>query len=149
LWNSSSLVSNTKEEVTILKKLTIFFILILCFLSFYQPADAHTLSKADTELCDTLKYALISSHREPIDQAIEKIYKDDKHAPEGLTWAVYQTEILKIKQIFGAGGDYEITLMVKPYYRAHITYGEDVITIRTDGKLVRYKHVRTYPKVDF
>jgi Protein of unknown function (DUF3888) len=132
-----------------LKKIKTLFILTICFFSIYQTASATILNEADTELCDTLKYALISSLRKPIDQAVETIYKDDKLAPKGLTWAAYQTEILKIKQLYGVGGDYEITLMVKPYYRAHITYGEDIITVRTDGKLIRYKHVKTYPKVDF
>jgi Protein of unknown function (DUF3888) len=132
-----------------LKKIKILFSLTIFFFSFYQRADATTLTEADTELCDTLKYALISSLREPVDQAVKIIYKDDKHAPNGLTWAAYQTEMLKIKQLYGAGGDYEITLMVKPYYRAHITYGEDVITVRTDGKLVGYKHIKTYPKVHY
>ncbi|MBH9964868.1 DUF3888 domain-containing protein [[Bacillus] enclensis] len=132
-----------------MKKIKILFSLTIFFFSYYQRADATTLTEADTELCDTLKYALISSLREPIDQAVEIIYKDDKRAPDGLTWAAYQTEILKIKQIFGAGGDYDITLLVKPYYRGHITYGEDIIIVRSDGKLVGYKHIKTYPKVDF
>jgi Protein of unknown function (DUF3888) len=132
-----------------LKKIRLLIILTIYMFSFYQPVSASPLNEADTELCDTLKNALISSLREPIDKAVKIIYKNDKHAPEGLTWAAYQTEMLKIKQLYGAGGDYEITLMVKPYYRAHITYGENVITVRTDGKLVGYKHIKTYPKVHY
>ncbi|UFT98397.1 DUF3888 domain-containing protein [Radiobacillus kanasensis] len=47
------------------------------------------------------------------------------------------------------GGTYEITLKVLPYYRAHITYGEDIIVVSEDGKLLDYEHVKTYPRVDF
>lgn len=59
------------------------------------------MNEADTELCDTLKMALISSHRLPVDKAITEIYKNDKNAPEGLSWASYDTEIIKIKQLYG------------------------------------------------
>ncbi|MFB9826262.1 DUF3888 domain-containing protein [Lederbergia wuyishanensis] len=112
-------------------------------------AYAATINETDTELSESLKYALILSLSQPISEAIEAIYKNDKSAPKGLTWAAYQTEILKIKQANGIGGIYEITLKVYPYYRAHITYGEDIVVIRTDGKIIDYKHVKTYPKIDF
>ncbi|AGK55220.1 DUF3888 domain-containing protein [Bacillus sp. 1NLA3E] len=79
-----------------------------------------TINEADTELCETVKMALISSLREPVDKAIVEIYKDDEDVPEGLTWASYDTEILKIKQLYGISGIYEITLKVYPYYRAHM-----------------------------
>ena len=108
--------------------------------------NAKTINEADTELCETLKYALINSLREPIDKAIVEIYKEDKDVPEGLTWASYDTEILKIEQLYGVGGIYEITLKVYPYYRAHMTYGEDKIVVSSDGKLIEYEHLKTYSK---
>ncbi len=85
-------------------------------------AKTETINAADTELSETFKMALISSLREPVDKAIVEIYKDDKNAPNDLTWASYDTEILKIKQVYGIGGLYEITLKVYPYYRAHMSY---------------------------
>ncbi|MGN7943204.1 DUF3888 domain-containing protein [Virgibacillus sp. 6R] len=106
---------------------------------------AKTINEADTELCETLKYALISSLRKPVDRAIVEIYKDDKNAPEGLTWASYDTEMLKIKQLYGVGGGYEITLKVYPYYDAHMSYGIDKVVVDTTGKLISYKHLKTYP----
>ncbi|RYG71489.1 DUF3888 domain-containing protein [Lentibacillus lipolyticus] len=109
---------------------------------------SQTINEADTELCDTLKYALINSLRKPVNKAIAE-YKDDKQAPEGLTWASYDTEILKIKQLYGVGGAYEITLKVRSYYRAHMTYGEDEIVVSSDGELIDYEHLKTYPRVDF
>ncbi|CAH2717430.1 hypothetical protein BACCIP111895_04622 [Neobacillus rhizosphaerae] len=60
---------------------------------------AKTINEADTELCETVKAALISSNREPVDKAISEIYKNDKNAPKDLTWASWETEILKIKQV--------------------------------------------------
>jgi hypothetical protein len=100
-----------------------------------------------------MRYTQISTNQnsleKPIDKAIEEIYKDDEEAPEGLNWASYDTEILKIKQLYGVGGAYDITLKVKPYYRAHITYGEDIIVVSADGELIDYKHLKTYPRVDF
>lgn len=122
---------------------------IIFMLSSNTPAYSQTINEADTGLCDTLKFALINSLREPIDQAIAEIYKGDAQAPEGLTWASYDTEILKIKQLYGVGGAYEITVKVMPYYRAHITYGEDIIVISADGELMDYKHLKTYPLVEF
>jgi hypothetical protein len=112
-------------------------------------AKTEPILEAETGLCETLQYALINSLREPIDKAIAKIYKDDKDAPEGLTWASFQTEILRIKQLNGVGGAYEIALKVNPYYRAHITYGEDEIVVNSDGELIHYEHLKTYPKVEF
>ena len=107
--------------------------------------NAKTINEADTELCETLKYALINTLRQPVDKAIAEIYKDDKDAPEGLTWASYDTEILKIKQLYGVGGLYEITLKVYPYYDAHMSYGIDEIVVDTSCKLISYKHLKTYP----
>ena len=88
---------------------------------------------------------LSTALREPVDKAIVEIYKDDPNAPEGLTWATYDTEILKIKQVYGVGGLYEITLKIYPYYRSHMGYGEDEVVINTVGKLIKYKHLKTYP----
>jgi hypothetical protein len=132
-----------------MKKVATTLILAIFLVSYNTPGYAQTINEADTELCDTLKYALINSLREPIDKAINEIYKDDEDAPEGLTWASYSTEILKIEQLYGIGGAYEITLKVKPYYHAHITYGEDIVVVSADGELIDYKHLKTYPKVEF
>lgn len=126
-----------------MKKYSVILMIVALFVSLNHTAYAKTKNEADTKLCDTVKYALISSLRAPVDQAIAEIYKDDKNAPEDLTWASYDTEILKIKQIFGIGGLYEITLKVYPYYRAHMSYGEDQVVINTDGELISYKHLKT------
>ncbi|MEH7388597.1 DUF3888 domain-containing protein [Bacillus sp. JJ1521] len=108
--------------------------------------NAKTINEADTELSETLKMALISSNRNPVDKAITEIYKDDKKAQKlGLSWASWGTEILKIKQVYGIGGLYQITLKVYPYYGAHNGYGEDEVEINTNGELISYKHIKTYP----
>jgi hypothetical protein len=110
-----------------------------------STANAKTINEADTELSEMLKLALINSVRKPVDKAIFEIYKDDKNAPKGLTWASYETEILKIKQLYGIGGLYEITLKVFPYYYAHWGYGEDEVVINSNGELISYRHLKTYP----
>lgn len=132
-----------------MKKLAVQLMIVILVIFGHTPVYSQTINEADTELCDTLKYALIGSLREPVDQAIIEIYKDDENAPEGLTWATYDTEILKVKQLYGVGGAYEITLKVMPYYRAHITYGEDIIVVSADGKLIDYEHLKTYPREDY
>jgi Protein of unknown function (DUF3888) len=78
--------------------------------------EGMTINEADTELCDTSEYAFIMSLTDPVSKAIENIYKD---YPETVSWAAYDTEILRIKQLFGVGGAYEVTLKVFPYYGAH------------------------------
>lgn len=132
-----------------MKALFLMFTFVMFLTSNNISIDSQTINMADTELTETLKYALINSLRETIDNAITEIYKDDKYAPEGLTWAVYDTEILKIEQLNGVGGAYEITLKVMPYYRAHVTYGKDIIVVSADGDLIGFKHLKTYPIVDF
>jgi hypothetical protein len=132
-----------------MKKISVVLLLAIFLTGNHTPAFSQTINEADTELCDTLKYALINSLREPIDQAIAEIYKDDKDAPAGLTWAAYDSEILKIKQVHGIGGAYQITVKVNPYYRAHITYGEDIVVVSADGNLIGYQHLKTYPKIEF
>lgn len=132
-----------------MKKVFTTLLIALCLVGYNTPAFSQTINEGNTEICDTLKYALINSLRDPVDKAIADLYKDDMDAPEGLTWASYDTEILKIKQSNGIGGSYEIALKVSPYYRAHITYGEDIVTVSDDGELIDYKHLKTYPKVEF
>ncbi|GLY12004.1 DUF3888 domain-containing protein [Bacillus badius] len=132
-----------------MKKLAVTLIVATVLVITGTSAASKTINETDTELCETLKYALINSLREPIDKAINEIYKDDQEAPEGLSWASFQTEILKIRQLDGIGGTYEITFKVNPYYRAHITYGEDKVVVNSDGELIGYKHLKTYPKVHF
>ncbi|MED4770779.1 DUF3888 domain-containing protein [Cytobacillus firmus] len=127
-----------------MNKVSIIFLVFLFLISGNEVIYAKTINEADTELSDTLKYALISSLRKPVDKAIEEIYKDDKNAPEGLTWATYDTEVIKLKQVYGVGGLYEITLKVYPYYRAHISYGIDEVVINTEGKIINFKHLKTY-----
>lgn len=114
-----------------MKKLVVMLMIGMSLVIFNTTAHAKTINEAITELCETLKYALISSLRDPVDKAIVEIYKDDQNAPEGLTWATYDAEILKIKQLYGVGGLCEITLKVHPYYRAHMSYGIDEIVINT------------------
>ena len=127
-----------------MKKIVLLLILAIILVSNNTPVQSQTINEADTELSETLKYALINSLRDPIDKAITEIYKEDKDAPEGLMWISYDTEILKINQLYGVGGEYEITLKVKPFYRAHITYGEDLIVVNTDDELISYDHLKTY-----
>lgn len=138
-----TLIGNTENEVISLKK-TVFILLLFLF-SSNDVFNAETINEADTELCETVKMALISSNRKPVDKAIAKIYKNDKGAPKDLAWASWEAEILKIKQLYGVGGLYEITLKVYPYYGAHNGYGEDEVVINTDGDLIRIKHLKTYP----
>jgi hypothetical protein len=113
--------------------------LVLGILLANTTAFAETINEADTGLCETIKYALINTFRKPVDKEITEIYKDDKNAPEGLTWASYDTKILKIKQLYGIGGGYEITLKVYPYYDAHMSYGIDEVVVDTRGKLISYE----------
>ncbi|SDM42319.1 Protein of unknown function [Bacillus sp. OK048] len=128
------------------KKIAVILMIGMFLMINYTIVNAKTVNEADTELCETLKMALITSNRKPVDKAITEIYKDDKKAQElGLTWASDGTEILKIKQLYGIGGLYEITLKVYPYYRAHNSYGEDEVVINTNGELISYKHLKTYP----
>ncbi len=129
----------------ILKKQLVLLLVVTIMVIVNTTAYAQTINEADTELCGTFKYALISSLREPIDKAIVQIYKDDKDAPEGLTWASYDTEILKIEQVYGVGGLYELTLKVYPYYDAHNSYGVDEVIINTEGELLGFKHLKTFP----
>jgi hypothetical protein len=138
-----NLFGNTENEVISLKKAA-FILLLFLFIS-NDVSNAETINEADTELCETVKMALISSNRKPVDKAIAIIYKNDKGAPKDLTWASWDTEILKIKQVYGIGGLYEITLKVYPYYGAHNGYGEDEVVINTNGDLIRSKHLKTYP----
>ncbi|MFC4323179.1 DUF3888 domain-containing protein [Litchfieldia salsa] len=53
--------------------------------------------------------------------------------------------MLKIKQLSGIGGVYEITLKVYPYYRSHWGYWEDEVVVNSNGDLIKYKHLKTYP----
>ena len=128
-----------------MKKFAIMLLVGMFLVSSNTTVYSKTINEADTELCETLRYALINRLRQPVDKAIADIYKDDKDAPEGLTWASYETEILKIKQLYGVGGGYEITLKVYPYYGAHMSYGIDEVVVDTSGKLISYKHLKTYP----
>jgi hypothetical protein len=121
----------------------IFTIMILGNITVH--AKIKTINETETELCESLEMALMSSNRKPVDKAINEIYKNDKNVPEGgLSWAAGESELLKIKQVYGVGGLYELTLKVSPYYGAHNSYGEDEVVINTDGKLISYKHLKTY-----
>lgn len=129
-----------------MKKFAVMFMIGVLFVFSNLTVNAKTINEADTELCETVKMTLISSLREPVDKAIVEIYKEDKKAQElGLSWAAWETEILKIKQVYGIGGLYEVTLKVSPYYGAHNGYGEDEVVINTSGELIKYKHLKTYP----
>ncbi|MED1607585.1 DUF3888 domain-containing protein [Cytobacillus kochii] len=54
-----------------------------------------------------------------------------------------------MEQVYGTGGLYNITLKIYFYYRAHITYGEDLVVVNSEGELPSYKHMKTYPKETF
>ncbi|MFS0749374.1 DUF3888 domain-containing protein [Oceanobacillus sp. 1P07AA] len=118
--------------------------LIISLCSFVQPAFAKPINEADTDFTKTLEYALVISLREPIDEAITTIYKDDKDAPEDLVWSADEVEILKIKQIGEVGEAYEITLKVFPYYGDKQIYGEDLLIVQAGGELVEFHHLDTY-----
>lgn len=126
-----------------MKKIVIALLITAVSAFLHNTVYAKTINEADTQLSDTFKYALISSLRKPVDQAVIEIYKDDKDAPEGLTWATYDTEILKIKQLYAIGGQYEMSLKIFPYYRAHMSYGIDEVVINTNGELISFKHLKT------
>jgi hypothetical protein len=130
-----------------MRKIAILLMVGMVLVISNTKANAKTINEAETELSETLKLALINSLREPVDKAIIEIYKDDKNAPKGLTWASYETEMLKIKQLSGIGGLYEITLKVFLYHRAHIGYGEDEVVVNSSGELIGYKHLKTYPNI--
>ena len=129
-----------------MKKSLVLFIVFLICLNFNNLAYSATVNETDSKLCDAIGLALMISLSKPIDVAIAKIYQDDKEAPEGLIWAPYTTKILKIKQTNGIGGAYEVTLKVSSYYGAHNFYGEDEIVVSAEGKLISFKHLKTYPK---
>jgi hypothetical protein len=92
-----------------MKKIAVLLMVGMVLVISNTTANAKTKNETETELCETLKLALINSLSEPVDKAIIEIYRDDKNAPKGLTWASWETEILKIRQLFGIGGLYEIT----------------------------------------
>lgn len=129
------------------KKIVVILIVGLSLIVSDTQVNAKPINEADTKLCDTLSYALMSSLREPVDKGIVEIYKHDEHAPKGgLRWDATGAEIIKIKQVYGIGGLYEITIKIQPFYHAHNTYGEDIITVNTNDELVSYKHLKTYPR---
>lgn len=129
-----------------MKKYIVILIVGISLIVTNTSVSAKPINEADTKLCDTLYLALMSSLREPVDKGIAEIYKDDENAPKGLRWDVTGAEINKIKQVYGIGGLYEITIKIMPFYNAHITYGEDIITVNTNGELISYKHLKTYPQ---
>jgi predicted RNA methylase len=53
----------------------------MAFLMSITTVNAKTINRADSELCETLKMALINRLRVPVDKAIVEIYKNDKNAP--------------------------------------------------------------------
>ena len=113
------------------KKLAVILKIGMFLVINYTRVNAKTVNEADTELCETIKMALISSNRKPVDKAITEIYKDDKKAQEiGLTWASFDTEILQINICMEMVDYMQITLKVYPYYRAHNSYGEDEVVIK-------------------
>lgn len=120
--------------------MVVMFVLIIS----NTTVNTKTINEADTELCEILKYALMSSLREQVDKAIVNFYKDDINAPQGLRWYATGAEILKLRQLYGVGGLYEITLIIMPFYRAHLTYGIDEVVINSNGELIRYKHLKTF-----
>ncbi|WP_394234197.1 DUF3888 domain-containing protein [Niallia oryzisoli] len=126
-----------------MKKIVVMLVIVLVISN--TNVNANTINEAETELCETLKLALMNSLRDPVDKAIVKIYKDDVNAPKGLRWDTTGAEILKIKQVYGIGGLYEITLQIEPFYNAHIGYGIDEVVVTSNGELLRYKHLKTYP----
>lgn len=128
-----------------MKKLIVLHIVCMVLLVSISSVYAETVNDAETPLTDTLKFALISSLIEPVDRAITEIYKNDPNVPGPLSWATYDTEILKIKQVSGIGGSYKLTLKVYPYFRAHNNYGIDEVVINTHGELISYRHLQTYP----
>jgi Protein of unknown function (DUF3888) len=123
-----------------MKKYIIVFLFV--YLLIVPKVEGITINEADTELCE--RFAFIMSLSNPIDTAVKDLYKD---YPEVVSWAAYDTKILKIKQLYGVGGAYEVKLKIFPYYGAHNGIGEDEIVVRvTSGNniLLSSKHLKTY-----
>lgn len=131
-----------------MKRVVMVCLMAVLFSTFTASARAKTINETDTTLCEAYKLALIRSLAAPVEEAIEKIYKQDPDAPEQLSWDAFSTEVMEMKQVHGVGGSYEVTLLIKPYYRAHITYGEDQVVVTTEGELVAFTHIKTYPKIE-
>lgn len=140
-------MGQTKYEVIIVKKLALLLMVAVLLITPYGivKSKTETINEADTTLSETLKMALINSNAKTIDKAIAKIHKNDKNLPNGgLSWTAFDTKILKIRQVYGIGGLYEITLKVFPYQGAHNSYGEDEVVINTNGELISYKNLEIY-----
>lgn len=120
----------------------LFFSLTTAVFSAPQNEGVAPIVEADTDFCETIKYALINSLRPTVDKAIEEIYKNSPKQPE---WAAWDTKITKVKQLYGVGGAYEITLRINTYYGPHISYGIDEVTVEVGGgnpKLLSFKHIK-------
>ncbi len=123
-------------------KKSLIYCMIITFFIAVPSYQAATINEAETKYCDTVTFALINGLRPTVDQAIEEIYKD---SPKGIPqWAGYDTEVLKIKQLYGVGGAYEITLKIRTYSGPHIDRGIDEVTVSVGGtnEVVGYKHVQ-------
>jgi hypothetical protein len=125
--------------VIIVKKILVSICLSVFILIFSLPVQA--IEKETTN--EMIKFALIRSLEPSIDKALAEIYKD---APKGVPqWAGWDTEIINIKQLYGIGGAYEVTVIVHPYYGPHIGNGIDEISISiaSEGQEVTdFKHIR-------
>jgi hypothetical protein len=125
--------------VIIVKKILVSICLSVFILIFSLPVQA--IEKETTN--EMIKFALIRSLESSIDKALAEIYKD---APKGVPqWAGWDTEIINIKQLYGIGGAYEVTVRVHPYYGPHIGNGIDEISISiaSEGQEVTdFKHIR-------
>jgi hypothetical protein len=125
--------------VIIVKKILVSICLSVFILIFSLPVQA--IEKETTN--EMIKFALIRSLEPSIDKALAEIYKD---APKGVPqWAGWDTEIINIKQLYGIGGAYEVTVRVHPYYGPHIGNGIDEISISiaSEGQDVTdFKHIR-------
>ncbi|MFD4930353.1 DUF3888 domain-containing protein [Peribacillus butanolivorans] len=122
-----------------MKKFLIIFFSVFFILTIPIQANSQKENKIDYE---KTKYALIASLSPAINEAVAKIYKD---IPGGdRQWAGWETEILSIKQLYGIGGAYRITVKIHTYVGAHNPpNGIDTITIEVGGgeqKIIKYEH---------
>lgn len=126
-----------------MNKRFISVLIILVVITSTIVVQAHKVNQLPDKLeRDKMYYALMMSLSPSIDKALLEIYKD---APKGVPqWAGWDTTILKIDQLQGVGGSYDVTLQVRPYYGAH-NVGDwiDVIKIRVESgrqTIISFKH---------
>ncbi|WP_078380691.1 DUF3888 domain-containing protein [Sutcliffiella halmapala] len=128
-----------------MRKIRSYIIIFTAFLIAFNLSLSQTKAnnvELDKENCEKIRYALIVSLGPIIFEAMEEIYKDK---PGGKRqWAPWDTKILKVEQLYGEGGSYNVTVEVHTYVGAHNSpNGTDTIKIEVNAwgsKLLEYEH---------